>query len=210
MYVGLTLLIPFVNLVLERFQYTKNLLLLAGVTLFLTALPGATPLEICPDYWRNCYPLTYYILGAMIRRMKPIVNPYLCFLSAMGIASILSAGTVLSTDGPLSEALTWEFPDIWIVVISILLFLSLYRVKTGPIVRRVLSFAAGGCYGGYLLSHLLDAWCYGLVPEWRMLNSYLIVFLFVTIPIFLVSLVMGRGLNGIVQHLCALRKEAQV
>lgn len=206
MYVGLTLLSPFLNRMLNGIPDTE-LWKLTGVMLVLTALPGATPLGFCPDYWRNCYPLTYYILGSMIRRTKPIVNPYLCILSALGVAAILGAGTVLSTDGTLGEALTWEFPDIWIVIIAVLLFLSLYRVKTGPMPGKVLSFAAGGCYGGYLLSHLLDVWCYKLVPEWRTPSAYPIAFLFVTIPIFLVSLLMGWGINWIVQRLCAHRKE---
>lgn len=113
MYVGLTLLSPFLNRMLKTIPSTE-LWKLIVVMLILTALPVATPLGICPDYWRSCYPLTYYILGAMIRRMKPSVNPYLCILSALGVAAILGAGTVLSTEGPLGEALTWEFPDIWI------------------------------------------------------------------------------------------------
>lgn len=209
MYIGLTLLSPYLNRMMKGIPNTE-LWKLAGIMLILTALPGAIPLGILPDYWRSCYPATYYILGAIIRRMKPIFNPYLSILSALGVAAILGAGTVLSTDGPLGKALTWEFPDIWIVVIAVLLFISLYQVKTGPMLGRVMSFAAGGCYGGYLLSHLLDAWCYGVIPECRTPNAYHIAFLLVSIPIFLVSLLMGWGLNGIVPRLCALRKEVRV
>lgn len=208
MYIGLTLLSPFVNLVLDRLQYTKNLLLLGGVMLFLTALPGVVPLTICPDYWRSCYPLTYYILGAMIRRMQPRVNLWLFLLSAIGIAMILGTGTVLSTDGVLSEALTWEFADLWITMIAILLFLALYRIRVSDVLGRVLSLCARGCYGGYLLSHLLDCWCYSLVPEWRNPNFYPLSYLCVTIPIFLISLVGGNLLNHVTGLVLSRRKEA--
>lgn len=67
MYVGLALLMPFLNRAMSRFN-DHTLLMFAGVLLVLTALPGATPLSIAPDHWRSIYPLTYYVLGALVRR----------------------------------------------------------------------------------------------------------------------------------------------
>ena len=197
MYVGLVLLTPFLNRLLERLD-TKGLLLFAGGLLVLTALPGATSLVILPDYWRGYYPVTYYVLGAVIRRMQPKIHPAASLCGAAAMALLLGAVTVLSTDGQLSEAAVWEFPDIWITVISVLLFLSFYRWKLSAWAAKLVAWGAGGCYGGYLLSHLLDAWCYHLAPQWKNPQGYGTLFFLITVPIFLVSVAAGRLLEKII------------
>lgn len=191
MYVGLILLIPFVNMVLERMEDRWHLLTFAGVMLALTALPGATPLNIAPDHWRGLYPLTYYILGATVRRFKPKLHPMLGIFAALGISALLGAATVLSTDDILNEAFTQEFADLWIVLISFSLFAGLYHIRVPTIPAKLLKIGAGGCYGGYLLSHLLDAWCYRLIPQWRTPEKYWLLFLVVSLPIYFVSILSG-------------------
>ena len=200
MYIGLVLLSPFVNRALERMT-PRDLLIFGGVMLIITALPGATPLTLFPDHWRAIYPLTYYVLGAIVRRLKPEVHPALGIGGAIAVSLFLGGATVLSTDGVLNTALTWEFADIWITLIVLCLFISLYRVKVHPVVGRVLAFGAGGCYGGYLLSHLFDAWCYKLVAQWHDPEQYWRVFLCVTVPIFLVSVLLGALLDKITRFL---------
>lgn len=76
MYVGLALLMPFVNRAMAGFD-DKTLTGFAAALLVLTALPGATPLQLAPDHWRSIYPLTYYALGALVRRYsgKPDFTP---------------------------------------------------------------------------------------------------------------------------------------
>ena len=194
MYVGLVLLMPFVNRILSNMQ-DRDLLPFASVLLFLTALPGIIKLPVLPDYWRNLYPLTYYVLGAWIRRLQPRVHPLLGIGGALAIAFLLGSATVLSTDGPLGEAVTWEFADLWIVLIAALLFVSLYHMQLSTSAQELLYFAAKGCYGGYLLSHLLDAWCYGVFPQWRMPAYYLLQFLVITVPIYIMSILAGSVLE---------------
>lgn len=208
MYIGLVLMMPFVNMALERLQTTKALLGLGIVMLVLTAVPGATPWVVFPDHWRSIYPLTYYILGAIVRRLQPKLRPWLGIAGAMTMSAILGAATALSTNGSLSEALIWEFPDLWIVFIVVCLFVALYRVQISPAVSRILAFGAGGCYGGYLLSHLLDAWCYKLVPRWRNPEHYWLIFLCITVPIFIISLLLGVLLERVSKRPCAHQKGA--
>lgn len=207
MYIGLILLCPFVNMALEHLQGTKALISLAAVMLVITALPGATPYVIFPDHWRSVYPMTYYILGAIVRRLRPKIRPWLGVAGAVTMALVLGAATVLSTDEVLSSALTWEFADLWIVAIALCLFAALYSVRVHPALGRILAFGAGGCYGGYLLSHLLDAWCYNLVPEWKTPEHYPLIFLCVTVPIFLASILGGTILEKLTNRLLAFRKE---
>lgn len=106
MYIGLLLLMPFINMSLEQIKTTKGLLTLAGVMVFLTALPGATSKIIAPDYWRPIFPLTYYILGAVVKRLQPKIKPYIGIFGALLMAFVLGTVTVLSTDRNLGEAMT--------------------------------------------------------------------------------------------------------
>lgn len=195
MYIGLTLLSPFLNLLLRQLREKKQLLGFAAVLLLLTALPGVTPLPVAPDFWRSMYPLTYYVLGAVIRRLQPKVRPWLALLTAILLAVGLGAATLVSTDGKLSEAFAQEFADLWITAITVCAFLSLYRLRLPSGWQKVFHLAAGGCYGGYLLSHLLDAWCYRCFPQWQTPAQYPKLFFAVTVPIFLTSLLAGKALQ---------------
>lgn len=195
MYIGLTLLSPFLNLLLRQLREKKQLLGFAAVLLLLSALPGVTPLPVAPDFWRSMSSLTYYVLGAVIRRLQPKVRPWLALLTAILLAVGLGAATLLSTDGKLSEAFAQEFADLWITAITVCAFLSLYRLRLPSGWQKVFHLAAGGCYGGYLLSHLLDAWCYRCFPQWQTPAQYPKLFFAVTVPIFLTSLLAGKALQ---------------
>lgn len=208
MYIGLILLSPFLNMLLNQLQQTRMLLLFAGVLLVLTALPGATPLTVAPDYWRTMYPVSYYVLGALIRRLQPEIKSWIGIGGALVMALLLGGATVFSTDGTLSDGFTQEFADLWIVIITVCLFVGLYRIRIGEIFGRVLAWGAGGCYGGYLLSYLLDAWCYGLFPAWKTPEQYPKLFLCVTIPIFIGSLLAGKLLQKLTDSLLSKGKGA--
>ncbi len=207
MYLGLVLIIPFVNMALKQITKTKHLLCFAGAMLVLTALSGATKWVIFPDHWRVTYPLTYYVLGAVVRRLQPKLNPFLGIGCALTMAAILGAFTVLSTDGQLSEALTWEFADIWIVFIAVCLFVSLYRLNIPKFPASVLAVMSGGCYGGYLLCHLFDAWVYDLYPQYKNPEKYILMFICVTVPIYLASVFSGIILQTLTNLILPKKKK---
>lgn len=74
MYIGLFLLIPFLNMVLRQVfdnGQTKYLLLTA---LFLTALPpllNRGDIHLVPGFWIMTFPVTFYIIAATIREYQP-------------------------------------------------------------------------------------------------------------------------------------------
>ncbi len=201
MYIGLILLSPFVNLTLAHLENRQQLLFFAAVLLVLTALPGATALNIAPDYWRITYPLTYYVLGALVRRMRLKLHPLLGIGIAVTISCLLGMTTAISTDSILKNAFTQEFADLWIVLISFSLFVGLYHIRIPSVSARLLKIAATGCYGGYLLSHLLDAWCYRLIPQWRTPDAYWKLFLVITVPVYILSILFGILLDKFVRFL---------
>lgn len=195
-YVGLTLLTPFINTGLKH-SSNQALFGLSAVLLVLTSLPGLTRWVVVPGFWTSLYPLSYYVLGAIFRRVQPKIKPLYGFVAAIVAAGLMGAVTVLSTDGPFSEAMTWSFGDLGMVIVTVGLFAAMYRAKVPALLGRILAFAATGCYGAYMLSHLLDAVCYDLVKPWRREGRFLLIFHCVTVPIYIASMLMGVGLDKI-------------
>jgi len=128
---------------------------------------------------------------AAIRRLRPAVPGWMGIAGALAVSLCMGVATVLSTDGSLSQAATWEFADLWVVFISLGLFLGLYRLRLPPLAAKIAAIGAGGCYGGYLLSHLLDGWAYRLLRQFHTPEGYPVVFVGVSLPIFLLSVTGG-------------------
>lgn len=207
MYIGLMLILPFVNRMLQQLKTPKQFAVLCSVMLFLTAVPGAFSVSLV-SFWRTMYPLTYYFLGAAVRKYQPKINTLLGLCLSVFVSVCLGAVTSISTDGNLSSARTWEFADLWICISVFFLFLSLYRLTPARPVSRILAFLSGGCFGGYLLSHLLDAWMYDRFPGWNHPEGYPKLFVVVTIPIFLLSVLAGKVLDVLVSSVCKRKTRA--
>lgn len=203
MYVGLTLLTPFLNVALQNMS-NKKMFAFSAVLLFLSSLPGLTRWIVVPDFWKFLYPISFYVLGAIFRRVQPKINPLLGLAAALSSALLMGAGTVLSTDGKFQDAITWSFGDLGMVIVSVGLFIGMYRAQFSPALGRFLAFASTGSYGAYMLSHLLDAQFYQFVMPWRREGRFLLIFICVTLPIYLASMLMGIGLDRITQWLLKL------
>lgn len=92
MYIGLFLLIPFLNMALRQvFEngQTKYLLLTA---LFLTAMPpllNRGDIKLMPGFWMMTFPATYYVIGATIREYQPhLKKKGLWLLGAMALYAV--------------------------------------------------------------------------------------------------------------------------
>ena len=55
-----------------------------------------------------------------------------------------------------------------------------------------------------MLSLIPDLWAYGLVKQWHTPEKWPLVYLCVTIPIFLVSLLAGKGVHSLTEKLLNL------
>ena len=68
MYIGLFLLIPFINLIYNNLASKKHKQILILTLFILTSLSSLNiKLTIIPTWWNDIYPLTYYFIGAYIR-----------------------------------------------------------------------------------------------------------------------------------------------
>lgn len=195
MYIGLFLFAPVINLALQALKEPKQLLWLAGTMAILTALPSITAVDLIPDYWTSLYPVTYYVIGAVIRRLQPKCKSLVCLACAAGLAMLLGAITLLTTDETVGKGFGQGYGGFWITAIVTCLFLGLYRLQMGPKRSAFLSWCAGGVFEGYMLSRLFDVWLYDCFKQWHTPEKYPLLFFCVTISIFIMSLLLGKAVH---------------
>lgn len=72
MYLGLFLLIPFINLIYNNLKNKKQKQVLILTMLVLTSFQGIFNIKynLIPDWWISIYPLTYYFIGCYLKEYK--------------------------------------------------------------------------------------------------------------------------------------------
>ena len=208
MYIGLILISPVINLALNSLQTPKAIWLLTASVVLATTLPSITPLKLLPDWWVGMYPIGYYMLGAAIGRTRPKIPAYIGLLGAalcaigMGLASLLTTGGGKFNDGFSQGGYGGFFTTLMVTC----LFIGVYRFQAGPRTSKVLSFCAAGVFEGYILSRLWDVWVYKTVSFWHKPETYILIFLCVTVPVFLTSMLAGRLVHALSVRITAPRK----
>ena len=197
MYIGLILFSPIINLALAQIKEERTLLTITGVMVALTALPSVTAINLIPDYWTSLYPVTYYVIGAVIRKLQPQIKSWLCLTLGAAFSMWLGLVTLITDDG-----ISQGYGGFWVTIIITFVFLGLYRINLGSRAAKVLAWLSGGVFEGYILSRLLDTWLYSLLPQWHTPGKYPLLFFCVTIPIFIISILAGKALHELAQRIC--------
>lgn len=208
MYIGLILISPVINLALDSLKKPKQIWLLTGGVVLATTLPTITSARLLPEWWTAMYPIGYYMIGAAIRRTKPkipaaagLLGAALCAMG-MGLASLLTTNGGKFNDG-FSQG---GYGGFWTTLMVTCLFLGVYRFRAGKRTGMVLSFCAAGVFEGYILSRLLDVWVYKTVKFWHDPQTYILIFLCVTIPVFITSMLAGRLVHSVSAWIVKSRK----
>lgn len=195
MYIGLFLFSPLINLALNKIEDPKKLWLLAISLLLLTVGHSATTVNLLPDHCGPWYPLALYALGGVIRRTQPKVPAWIGLVVAALTAMGLGYTSLKTATGGFYTGFSQGYGGFWVVLMVAALFLGVYRFKAGPRTAKVLAFLSGGVFEGYILSRLFDVWIYDTVPQWHTPEKYPLIFLCITIPVFVISLLAGKLVN---------------
>lgn len=190
MYIGLFLMIPFLNILWQNIEDRAGHRILVGIMLFLTMAPSVfniydirTPealikpwisknyTPIVPNWWVTVYPITYYYLGAYL---KKYINPR--FYSSKKLACIFLF-TVL-VFGIYNIWRSYSIPfvkGIWChgwgslqnTIMSVLAFLTILSVNYEPIRKysKTISNLSRLTLGAYLLSWIPDKLFYPLLVQ---------------------------------------------
>lgn len=165
MYIGLFLLIPFLNAAWNALEKrAKGVLLLS--LLVMTSLPTVTNLfgQILPSWWSNIYPLTYYVVGAWLRE-NPIQIRRRWLLAGWIVMSFLVAGIRFVTD--YGEVFSWsalsDWGSLFVLAETVCLFSFLQQCKgerCPNAVRWCITRVARLALPIYLISYITDQLIY--------------------------------------------------
>jgi surface polysaccharide O-acyltransferase-like enzyme len=205
MYIGLFLIIPFLNLIFNNLKSKNQRLVLVFTLILMCGLPSFfnyMPISVYgskinilyfPNWWQGIYPLAYYFIGCYIKEYKPKINK---FLASGLLFVVICAETVLtfyfSHGGP--SYIIGEFGSILVMVSTFLFFIILYDIDIkNKIVSITISSIAALTLDIYLSSYLADRFVYQYVMTNIFESNYQIIFYFVPIvgTIFAITLVVS-------------------
>lgn len=166
MYIGLYLLIPFINLAYNNLKNKAEKGGMCIVLFIITAGPSLVNsfggMKILPEWWANIYPLTYYVIGAYIAEYKdeikfPLKLNFVCIAICFLLAGTLSYAISYNTT---FLWLSWNnFGGFTNVLSATAVFLFLIKINItdwNPAIHRVIRFVAKISLPIYLLSYIAD------------------------------------------------------
>ena len=221
MYLGLFLIIPFLNIIYNHLPSQKWKLFLVLIFIILTALPSivnvynfdsaewwllpsssSTMYKIIPEWWVSIYPITYYFIGCYLSefglKVKPSLNIILLF------ASVLLSG-LYSFWRSYKSVFTWGswcgYNSIFSVIITVLVFSLIINLNYEKFPTKLASFLkniSGLCLGGYLVSWIFDKAFYPILLEKIPLMTDRLEYYFIIVPaVFISSLILSYLLTKV-------------
>ncbi len=183
MYIGLFLLIPFLNLSYHGLNSRKKKLVLIVSLCLLTALPSffntfnftisgwwANPSvsneyqALAPDYWVIIYPITYYFIGAYIKEYPPKLSKTKLFVILMIIINLLTVYNYYRcwhASYRTNIMTNWQSFQFVITTPFFFSLLSKIKLDNAPTaVKKVLAKLSDITLGTYLLSYIFDRTIY--------------------------------------------------
>jgi len=211
MYIGLFLLIPFLNVLYNNLETQRNKQLLLLMLLILTALPGITngSFAILPDWWLMLYPIMYYYFGSYLKEYP---------LKMSNLASFSCTAVIVLTVGIINILISYNTSFVlgpWQDEGSLLNVIQSVFVFNYMSQRCYASLSAGAArffarlsdlsLGAYLVSWIFDRFFYNLLDRIQPVVAYKLEYYpMVIFVIFVCSLMLSAVINWIYQMLARL------
>lgn len=183
MYVGLFLMIPFLNLLYHSIVERKNKLGFIFTLIFLVTLPSCINIygiSILPDWWGGLWPLLYYFIGCYIRQYPPKINFKRGIFLLFGVWMINSVFCFLRSRNKTFE---WGIYNDWSgfqnLIFSVLIFIVLQNLNLENIpciLKKTIRVISKLSLGIYLCSWIADDCVYAYFNEVVNEMAYKIVF----------------------------------
>lgn len=174
MYIGLFLLIPFLNRLYDSLENKKEKYILVGSLIFLTFLPQMFKsfkvfeewLNITPDYWQIIYPITYFYIGKMIKELKPkfsLIKHIALIVLAISIPCCFCI--FFSRNGEYAWYTFNGFEALTDAFIAVSIFLLFYDFnKKLPVIGKIITEISICSFEMYLMSSIFDKYFYSKYP----------------------------------------------
>jgi len=186
MYIGLFLLIPFLNLIYNGLDGRRSKLVLLATLVVLTVLPSVINIHnfevkgwfktpylstsyqpLIPDWWVGIYPITYYFLGAYLKeypvKIKKLTGTLLFALSVLvfGLFSYYRSWGGFYSWGAYQD---WFGLPTFVQTFLLFVLLSSRDTSRFPLwTKKLLAQISDLCLGAYLVSYIFDDYFYSIL-----------------------------------------------
>ncbi|MBE5910035.1 acyltransferase [Pseudobutyrivibrio sp.] len=217
MYLGLYLLIPFLN-TLWRVLKVDAARLLIFVLVFLSVVPTFCNMFdlssintllrpwtreenytlLIPDYWTGIYPIMYYYVGAYFRKYISVHK-----INAIRLIGCLIVLLILFTsfniwksyDGIFKWGCWQEWWGFENFANSVLIFLIVLKIFSEKESTKLLRLTSELTFGAFILSYILDVFIYRKINSLDIWNSKVIFIPFAVVCNAIISLLLSYIVN---------------
>lgn len=215
MFVGLYLLIPFLNATYNSLNRKKEKILLITILFLISSvvsfnfyhISGEKINYIFLEYWVGLYPFLYYFIGAFIKEYKDEISLKLkgkrklfTLLLCFFVIFVQTFCIFLKYKGTSFPAVFFgEYNSVFVVISSALLFLFLFDIEIkNNFLKKLLRTISGNTLEIYLFSYIFDTIIYNNASKYfssfSEINNY--AFLFISLSFFF-SYLCASMLKGI-------------
>ncbi len=221
MYIGLFLIIPFLNLSYNKLSCKRHKQILVLTLVTITILPtlfnifnfdsatwwadpksAETYQQILPDYWMSMYPIAYYFTGCYLReyglklKTKSLLIVFLVTVLAFGTFSFYRFH-----GGPFKIASFVHWYGFEPYITATLFFALMTRIKTDKYsigTKKMLWKLSDLTYGMYLISYVFDSIFYPVLNEKIPVFLDKLPFYFVIVPLVFVCSAIGSAIMNLI------------
>ena len=215
MYLGLFLIIPFINLAYNNISTQKSKKAFILILVIITALPSIINVynfeavswwsspnvsreyqQLLPQWWTALYPVTYYVIGCYLAeyglKIKKTVNILLIF-----VVWLLSG--LYNYWRQAGSKYIWgdwcDYESLFNVVLTTLVFaffINLSYSKMPVFISKTFKTISGLCFASYLVSWIFDNYCYAKLLEKVPKMTDRLPYYFIIVPVvFIGSLLLS-------------------
>lgn len=188
MYVGLFLLIPFLNLIYGCLKDKKQEITLICILISLSLLPSLinsfafgsqNPLDssnterwsLIPDWWHNLYPITYYFTGAYLKKHKDefrLKSSHLLilFFISLVVTNAYHFARDIGNQPSIHGWLYWRSITLYIPAVFLFMFIVSLDFGNPPTgLRKAAAKLSDLCFGALIASKIADMVIYPIVND---------------------------------------------
>lgn len=202
MYVGLFLLIPFLNVMYDGLKAKKNkqylILTLLGMISLSPIMSSITvrgmKLDIIPNWWNSIYPLLYYFIGCYISEYEIKINKKKGIIILIGLILL---ETILTYTVHYNSVVDWSFiggySSLQTVIISTTIFLLLYNVNCKKErISKIIKSISIMSLDIYLFSYIVDKVVYKFLDNYlKTPVEYVKYYILIIIVLFILSYLLS-------------------
>lgn len=162
MYIGLFLLIPFLNVLYNSLSKKKEKQCLILIFFLLTSLPSV--IKFLPYWWNEMWPVTYYFIGCYIKDYPIIIKKSINILYIIIITLLYGTYCYWRSYGANFVWGPWQsWGALPILLLAVLVFSFLVNIKIehcSKWCKFILKQLSDACLGAYLVSVIFDTLFY--------------------------------------------------